>query len=71
MNPGSPQSAFTAMLIAQLGAHNVLTSPEDIIPYGFDGTAALKQRPLAVVFVKDAEEVSFILKLARLHVLPR
>ena len=33
-----------------VGAGQVLTKPEDVIPYGFDGTAALQQRPEAVVF---------------------
>lgn len=47
-----------------LGADNVLTEPEDIIPYGFDGTATLKQRPMAVVFPRTAGEISDILKLA-------
>ena len=28
-----------------VGAARVLTKPEDVIPYGFDGTAALKHRP--------------------------
>lgn len=53
-----------------LGAENVLTAPEDIVPYGFDGTATLKQRPLAVVFARDASQVSSVLKLAREHRAP-
>ncbi|MBW8780492.1 MAG: FAD-binding protein [Verrucomicrobia bacterium] len=57
-------------LITRLGTHNVLTAPEDILPYGFDGTAVLKQRPVAVVFARDAQEVSFVLKLARSHRVP-
>jgi glycolate oxidase len=57
-------------LITRLGTHNVLTAPEDILPYGFDGTAVLKQRPGAVVFARDAQEVSFVLKLARSHRVP-
>ena len=43
----------------------VLTSPEDLIPYSFDGTAALSQMPAAVVFATQTEQVSGILKLAR------
>ncbi len=61
---------FIDQLSARLGAHDVLTAPEDIVPYGFDGTATLKQRPRAVVFVHDAEEVSFVLKLARANGVP-
>ncbi len=57
-------------LIALLGAERVLTQPEDLIPYGFDGTAALKQRPRCVVFPKTAAEVSAVLRLARANRLP-
>lgn len=53
-----------------LGNDHVLTELEDIVPYGFDGTAVLKQRPLAVVFPADAAEVSSILKLCREHGVP-
>ena len=48
-----------------LGNKNVLTEQEDIIPYGFDGTATLKQRPLAVVFPANTAEVAGVIKLAR------
>src|SRR4051794_37731208 len=47
-----------------VGSENVLTSKEDLIPYSFDGTAAMIQMPGCVVFVKNAQEVSSILKLA-------
>jgi glycolate oxidase len=57
-------------LIRKLGADNVLTAPEDILPYGFDGTAALKRRPLAVAFAHDATQVSAVLRLARAHRVP-
>ncbi len=53
-----------------LGASNVLTAREDLIPYGFDGTAALKQLPRAVVFPRDAAEISAVLKLALEHRAP-
>jgi len=59
-----------ASLIAQLGAANVLTAPEDLAVYAYDGTAALKQRPRAVVFARTAPEVSAVLKLAREHKVP-
>jgi glycolate oxidase len=57
-------------LLQLLGAKNVLTEPEDIIPYGFDGTATLKQRPPAVAFPRSAGVVSDILKLAAEHNVP-
>ena len=35
----------------------VLAEPEDVIPFGFDGTAALRQRPGGVVFPHTTDEV--------------
>ena len=52
-------------LVALLGPDAVLTAREDIIPYAFDGTATLKRLPRAVVFPRDAQQISAILKLAR------
>jgi glycolate oxidase len=43
---------------------NVLTQPEDLIPYSFDGTAALSQLPGCVAFVESTEEVRSVLRLA-------
>jgi glycolate oxidase len=51
-------------LQALIGAENVLTKKEDILPYGFDGTAALKQLPAAVLLPASTEEVAAIVKLA-------
>lgn len=51
-------------LQALIGAENVLTEKEDILPYGFDGTAALKQLPAAVLLPASTEEVAAIVKLA-------
>ena len=59
-----------ADLIRLLGPRNVLTAPEDILPYGFDGTATLKQRPAAVVFPANAVEIAGVLRLARTHAVP-
>lgn len=47
-----------------LGPGNVLTQKEDLIPYSFDGTAALQQMPGCVAFVRSAADVVAILKLA-------
>src|ERR1035438_3511337 len=47
-----------------LGTDNVLTEKEDLIPYSFDGTAALQQMPGCVVFATTAEQVVRVLKLA-------
>src|SRR5580692_2146653 len=59
-----PSAEIIAQLRRMVGASNVLTEREDLIPYSFDGTAALRQMPGAVVFVQSAAEVSEILKLA-------
>ncbi len=53
-----------------LGAEKVLSQPEDLIPYGFDGTAALKQRPSCVVFPETAGEIARILKFAAADSVP-
>jgi glycolate oxidase len=56
--------AFIAQLQTLLGSARVLTSQEDLIPYSFDGTAALKQMPGAVVFPQSGKEVAECVKLA-------
>ncbi len=61
-----PDEALVA-LRETLGASQVLTAPEDVIPYGFDGTATLEQRPAAVVFPRTATEVGFVMDVARRH----
>ena len=47
-----------------VGGANVLTTPEDLIPYSFDGTAALQQLPACVVFATNTEQIAGVLKLA-------
>jgi glycolate oxidase len=48
-----------------LGDTAVLTAREDLLTYAFDGTAALRQLPRAVVFARSAEQVAAVLRLAR------
>jgi glycolate oxidase len=48
-----------------LGSDQVLTSKEDLIPYAFDGTAALYQMPGCVVFPRTTEQVAGVLRMAR------
>ena len=43
---------------------SVLTAPEDLIPYSFDGTAALRQMPGCVIFTHSTGQVVAVLKLA-------
>jgi glycolate oxidase len=59
-----PTNALILDLHRLLGAENVLTAKEDLIPYSFDGTAALKQLPEAVIFPRNTEEVSAVLRMA-------
>jgi len=47
-----------------VGAEHVLTAKEDLIPYSFDGTAALQQMPGCVVFPTTTDQVAGVLKLA-------
>ena len=60
----SPDPALLARLRAIVGAEHVLTSPEDTIPYGFDGTAALKGPVGVVVLPGSTEEVAEVVKFA-------
>src|SRR5450432_2344424 len=57
-------------LVTLLGKENVLIEREDLIPYSFDATAALRQVPGAVVFPRTANEGSEVLKLAQRHKVP-
>ena len=57
-------------LTALLGVDRVLTKLEDIIPYSFDGTAALRQLPACVVFPQSAEEISAVLRIAAANKVP-
>ncbi len=60
---GMPENTLSE-LRRIVGNPNVLTAQEDLIPYSFDGTAALQQMPGCVVFPLSSEHVSAILKLA-------
>jgi len=50
-----------------VGDAAVLAEPEDVIPFGFDGTAALRQRPGGVVFPHTTEEVVRCVRVASEH----
>ncbi|WP_395747478.1 FAD-binding oxidoreductase [Prosthecobacter sp.] len=64
------EARFIQSLKEILPPDRVLTSNEDLVPYSFDGTAALKQRPGAVVFPLTSEEVSECVHLARRNNVP-
>ena len=56
--------ALLSSLAEILGPGGLLTSREDLIPYSFDGTAALQQMPGAVAMVRNRAQVVSLLKLA-------
>lgn len=66
----SEATPWIAELVNLLGGDAVLSSDEDLVPYSFDGTAALKQRPACVVFPRSTEDVAACVKLARRYDVP-
>jgi glycolate oxidase len=66
--PLSP--SILAEIAGIVGPQDLLTSPEDLIVYSFDGTAALSQLPGCVAFVSSTEEVSAVLRLANRERIP-
>ena len=48
-----------------LGPDLVLTAPEDLLVYAFDGTAALQQQPGCVVFARAPADIQAVLRLAQ------
>lgn len=59
-----PAPNLSGQLRQIVGQENVLTAKEDLIPYSFDGTAALSQMPGCVVFPRSTDQVVALLKLA-------
>jgi glycolate oxidase len=45
-------------------AVDLLTKPEDLMAYSYDGTPMMQQLPLAVVFATSPEQVATVLRLA-------
>jgi len=54
----------TTRLREIVGTDNVLTKKEDLIPYSFDGTAAMQQMPRYVAFAKSTQQIAEILRFA-------
>ena len=52
------------------GKENVLTSKEEMVAYSYDGTSLWSHQPDVVVFPKNAEEISAILKFANENGIP-
>ncbi len=70
-SPAAPLRAADIEALRRLvGAENVLDRPEDLIPYGFDGTAAIKQGAACVVLPKEAEAVAAVVRHAYANGIP-
>ncbi len=63
-------SEIIASLRSIVGAENVLTSPEDLVVYSFDGTAAISQLPGCVAFVASTDHVSRCMAMAHARRIP-
>jgi len=63
-------SLFVRDLQQVLPSDLILTAREDRVAYAFDGTAALRQLPQAVVLPRNAQDISEVLKAARAHRVP-
>jgi glycolate oxidase len=69
MPPALPSAALD-QLRGVVGAARVLTTLEDLVPYGFDGTATLTQAPAAVVFPQTTADVAACVRIAAEHLVP-
>ncbi|MBA3480669.1 MAG: FAD-binding protein [Pirellulales bacterium] len=59
------QHSLIDELTSSLDAERVLTAPEDMAVYAYDGTPVLRQNPACVVFPKTTAEVAACVKAAR------
>ena len=66
----SLSAAIVDALVSIVGSNAVLTRAEDVVPYSFDGTATLNERPSAVVFPQTTEQVARCIQLAGTHRVP-
>lgn len=57
-------------LAEMVGEEDIFTEPEDLIPYGFDGTAAMKKKAVCVVTPRTTEAVAEVMKLAATESIP-
>jgi glycolate oxidase len=66
----SLRPSFLDSLAQIVPSESVLSSSEDVIPYGFDGTAALREPPGAVVFPQSTTQLAACVRLAAEHHVP-
>jgi len=65
-----PDLSFLNDLATQLKSTQILTQPEDLSVYAYDGTATLHQMPACVVMAENTEQVVHTLKTAFKHNIP-
>ncbi|AHF93153.1 FAD-binding protein [Opitutaceae bacterium TAV5] len=63
-SPVPTPPALLAQLAKIFPAARLLHTPEDLLAYSYDGTAALQALPAAVVLAKTPQEISALLRLA-------
>lgn len=61
---GAWRPEVVARLAQIVGAERVLTAPEDLYVYGYDGTAMLHHAPRAVVDISDTAQIAPVVRLA-------
>jgi glycolate oxidase len=73
INQGGPRMLKEPLLKeleSIVGKQNVLTTPESLKAYSYDGTTSWIHEPDVVVFPTTAEEVSSIMKIANREKIP-
>ena len=68
--PDAPMNSLISDLTALLEPKRVLHAPEDLLTYGFDGTAALSSPATCVVLPETTEEVARVVRHAAEHRVP-
>lgn len=59
-----PPTELQSLLADIFPPESLLTAAEDLVPYSFDGTAALQQMPAIVAFATTTDEVARLIRLA-------
>jgi glycolate oxidase len=77
-SPETPLASQVAVILDRtvaalrgiVGTAEVLTEKEDLIPYSFDGTAAMQAMPGCVAFARTSDQVAGILRIANASKIP-
>jgi glycolate oxidase len=59
-----PPAELQSLLADIFPPESLLTTAEDLVPYSFDGTAALQQMPAIVAFATTTDQVARLIRLA-------